>query len=77
MEYLFFTTDNCYACIAAKNYLEVNNINVTTIQNENPELYAKHITSYPTLVVINDEGEELWRITGFSPSKYNLLKGEQ
>lgn len=68
---ILFTAKWCANCVALKVGLEEEGITYNTVDVDTPEgeeLARKNgIRGLPTVLVINDEGEEFRRIVGIQP----------
>lgn len=75
MELLKFEKDACSPCQMVQAYLDNKDVEVKRINAfDNPEESAKYeIGSLPTLVLVDDVGEELERSVGFKPDEMDKM----
>lgn len=69
MKLIKFYKDGCAPCQSLSTYLESNNIQYTDINAfKNPQDAIKYqVMSLPTLILVDEEGNEVQRSTGFRP----------
>ena len=66
-----FEKQGCVPCTAVQNFLEDKGVAVEKIDAfEQPELSAQYdIGSVPTVILLDDEGNEIQRSIGFKPNE--------
>ena len=72
MNLLKFSSETCNPCKMLSKFLDDNKIphNEIMLENDVENLMGKYnIRSFPTLIKLNDEGNEIGRIEGFNPIK--------
>lgn len=72
---LKFENVGCTPCATLQGYLDTEGIEVERIQVfDSPELASKYdIGSVPTVVLVDEQGEEISRVVGFNPPKIQEL----
>ena len=71
MKLLKFEKQNCPGCTLVDNYLNEHGIVADKINPfEEPSMAAKFdISSVPTIILLDDHGNEIKRSTGFKPNE--------
>lgn len=70
-----FEKQGCTPCEMVQNYLDEKSVEALKINAfDNPEMSARYdISSVPTLILFDDEGNELGRTIGFKPDEIEEL----
>lgn len=71
MRLLKFETKGCGPCKMVQAYLEDKGVEVEQVDVlEDTDITEKYnVSSVPTLILVNDKGEELERSVGFNPEE--------
>ncbi|MFI2856941.1 thioredoxin family protein [Paenibacillus sp. JSM ZJ436] len=75
MKLLKFYKENCAPCKSVDSYLKTLNADYQEVHAFNePDMSAKYrLNSVPTLILIDDEGNEVSRSIGFKPEEIKEL----
>lgn len=75
MKLIKFEKDGCSPCQLMQNYLDSKGIKVEKINPfVNPEIAVKYdVISIPTLILVDDNGNEIERTVGFRPDEIEKL----
>lgn len=67
--------NNCNPCTLVSNYLEYKGVKAEEYNiMENTDLAVKYgVMSVPVIILVDDEGNEIQRSTGFKPNEIDKL----
>ncbi|MEY2703234.1 MAG: Glutaredoxin [Bacteroidota bacterium] len=70
---LLFTAENCYACSKLKGFLDLKGTEYRSVDvDSNCAMAAEYcVRALPTLVCVDDNLHEKWRVVGFSTKELN------
>lgn len=77
MQVIKFEKENCAPCVQVSEHLNRIGVEYETINPyDTPEEAAKYkVRSVPTVLVIDNSGQEVFRSVGYKPEQLDSLKG--
>lgn len=75
MKLLKLSKNNCRSCDMMEMYLKEKEVQTESVNvEEQPEIAAEHrVMGVPVLLLLDDDGKEVKRTTGFSPEEIDDL----
>lgn len=77
MKVIKFEKENCSPCVQVSEHLERLGVQYETVRPyDDPAEAAKYkVRSVPTVLVIDNAGQEVFRSVGYKPEQLDSLKG--
>lgn len=75
MKILKFYTEGCRGCAAMTQFLDLESIPHESVHGiEDPRGKEYDVRNAPTVIILDDEGNEVLRVVGFTSSKAGVIK---